>query len=118
MIFSRKKSEPEREDILIVLSGDEAVIEPIIHMNEEHVQAGALVYPRAELSKYLAESGRVFVANVPEPMRVSAEKIGQLADSQVLKNVFQYNKPERFWSINTFMLLGMMILLAISILRR
>lgn len=115
--FSRT-SELKMEDLLIVFSGDEVEIWPVTEVTEEYVRAGLVMYPRSDVQKYLYERGRVFAVNVPRETQIAAERIAQLADSQILRNVFSYSKPEKFWKFETFAVLGLMVLLAVSLIAR
>lgn len=113
-----KRSVPAVDpDLLIVIDGLSWQERPIIVQDELQLTDGQRTFPKTSLARYWDEDGRViWVANAPRETLIKAEALEEVRQSNVLRNVFAYQKP--LPNVNYVIYVGLILTLIIAIWRR
>lgn len=112
------KRAPEVDpDLLIVIDEQTWQERSVIAQDELQVSDGARSFPKASLSRYWDETGRVvWVANAPRETLIKAEALDEVRQSNILRNVFAYQKP--LPNPNYVIYIGLILVIIIAIWRR
>lgn len=114
-MFKRRKAGP----VVHVIQGSTWSTMPIESIDQVGLRAGGQLYPRDAVQEFsLPGGGMVYAINAPREIAVAAQKLGELMDSVILKNVFAYRQPERTWTPVTLICFGLIVVLAIAFFRR
>lgn len=110
---------PPPPDVVHIIKENVWMTVPIEALDEQMLRAGGHVYPREAVQQFMApEGGIVYAVNAPREIAVAAQKLGELMDSVILRNVFAYRQTEKMWTPITLICFGLLLVVAIALFRR
>lgn len=111
-MFGRKANKGK----LVVIQGPYIRLMPA-EVSEEFVSSNNLCLPRESLHQCINEVGELyFVANLPQSVAIAGERLKELEQSIVLRNIFQYQRKSDS-SIPFWLVIGLMVIAIVAIIR-
>lgn len=106
-------------EMVHIIQGSTWTTLPIESLDQQMLRAGGQAYPREAVQEFTKPGGGiVYAVNPPKEIAVAAQKLGELMDSVILRNVFAYRQQEKVWTPVTIICLGLILVLAIAFFRR
>lgn len=111
MFFKKRQPANQIYDIVILINDREIREIPVDKEDEESIEAGTLLLPKADAEvRYYPSGGRAFIYGYTGNYLAESENLARLEKSAVLKNIFDYGVAKKLSNIQFYVMAAMLVI--------